>query len=43
MTTFLEVVEALIASKEHCAGSLGRMQFWVDRFMERPDLLELNA
>ena len=24
MTTFLEVVEALIASREHCAGSLGR-------------------
>ena len=22
MTTFLEVVEALIASREHCAGSL---------------------
>ena len=36
MTTFLEVVEALIASREHCAGSLGRMQFWVDQFGQLP-------
>jgi len=36
MTTFLEVVEALIASREHCAGSLGRMQFWVDQFGSTP-------
>ena len=36
MTTFLEVVEALIASREHCAGSLGRMQFWVDQFGHLP-------
>ncbi len=32
MTTFREVTEAWIASKEHCAGSLGRIQFWVDQF-----------
>ena len=32
MTTFREVSEAWIASKEHCAGSLGRIQFWVDQF-----------
>ena len=36
MTTFLEVVEALIASREHCAGSLGRLQFWVDQFGHLP-------
>ena len=36
MTTFLEVVEALIASREHCAGSLGRMHFWVDQFGHLP-------
>ena len=39
MTTFLEVVEALIASREHCAGSLGRMQFWVDQFGHLPTLI----
>ena len=27
MTTFREVTEAWIASREHCAGSLGRIQF----------------
>ena len=32
MTTFREVTEAWIASREHCAGSLGRIQFWVDQF-----------
>jgi hypothetical protein len=32
MTTFREVTEAWIASNEHCAGSLGRIQFWVDQF-----------
>ena len=32
MTVFREVSEAWIASKEHCAGSLGRIQFWVDQF-----------
>ena len=36
MTTFLEVVAALIASREHCAGSLGRLQFWVDQFGHLP-------
>jgi len=36
MTTFREVVEAWIASKEHCAGSLGRIQFWVDQFGHLP-------
>ena len=32
MTTFREVTEAWNASREHCAGSLGRIQFWVDQF-----------
>ena len=36
MTTFREVTEAWIASKEHCAGSLGRIQFWVDQFGHIP-------
>ena len=32
MTTFRELAEAWIASREHCTGSLGRIQFWVDQF-----------
>ena len=36
MTVFREVSEAWIASKEHCAGSLGRIQFWVDQFGPLP-------
>ena len=32
MTTFQNVAEAWIASREHCVGSLGRIQFWVDQF-----------
>ena len=36
MTTFREVTEAWIASKEHCAGSLGRLRFWVDQFGHPP-------
>ena len=30
MTTFKELAEAWIASREHCNGSLGRIRFWVD-------------
>jgi len=36
MTTFPVVVKALVASREHCAGSLGRLQFWVDQFGHLP-------
>ena len=32
MTTFKELAEAWIASREHCSGSLGRIRFWVDEF-----------
>ena len=32
MTTFRELAEAWIASREHCTGSLGRIQFWIDQF-----------
>ena len=36
MTTFKEVAEAWVASREHCTGSLGRIQFWVDQFGSQP-------
>ena len=36
MTTFKDVAEAWIASREHCTGSLGRIQFWVDQFGAQP-------
>ena len=32
MTTFKDLAEAWIASREHCSGSLGRIRFWVDEF-----------
>ena len=32
MTTFKELAEAWIASREHCSGSLGGIRFWVDEF-----------
>ena len=32
MTTFKELAEAWIVSREHCSGSLGRIRFWVDEF-----------
>ena len=31
MTTFADVAEAWIASREHGSGSLGRIQFWVEQ------------
>ena len=36
MTTFQDVSEAWIVSREHCTGSLGRIQFWVDQFGSTP-------
>ena len=36
MTTFKNVSEAWIVSREHCTGSLGRIQFWVDQFGSIP-------
>lgn len=36
MTTFKNVSEAWIVSREHCTGSLGRIQFWVDQFGSTP-------
>ena len=36
MTTFKELAEAWIASREHCSGSLGRIRFWVDEFGPLP-------
>ena len=36
MTTFQDVSEAWIVSREHCTGSLGRIQFWVDEFGSTP-------
>ncbi|EED34318.1 site-specific recombinase, phage integrase family [Luminiphilus syltensis NOR5-1B] len=36
MTTFQDVAEAWIASREHCVGSLGRIQFWVEEFGDQP-------
>ena len=36
MTTFQDVSEAWIVSREHCTGSLGRIQFWVDQFGSIP-------
>ena len=36
MTTFQNVSEAWIVSREHCTGSLGRIQFWVDQFGSIP-------
>ena len=36
MTTFKELAEAWIASREHCSGSIGRICFWVDEFGPLP-------
>ena len=36
MTTFQDVSEAWIVSREHCTGSLGRIKFWVDQFGSTP-------
>ena len=36
MTNFQDVSEAWIVSREHCTGSLGRLQFWVDQFGSTP-------
>ena len=36
MTTIQDVSEAWIVSREHCTGSLGRIQFWVDQFGSIP-------
>lgn len=36
MTTFQDVSEAWIVSREHCTGSLGRIQFWVFQFGSTP-------
>ena len=36
MTTFKNVSEAWIVSREHCTGSLGRIQFWVDQLGSTP-------
>jgi len=43
MTTFQDVSEAWIVSREHCTGSLGRIQFWVDQFGSTPitDITEI--
>ncbi len=32
MTTFRELSEAWIASREHCSGSVGHIHFWVEQF-----------
>ena len=36
MTTFATIADAWIASREHCIGSLGRINFWVDQFGDKP-------
>lgn len=36
MTTFKDVAEAWIASREHGSGSLGRIQFWIEQLGHLP-------